>query len=231
MRTAFSTINSLLVAAATVGLPSLSGVDAAGTQLVVNTVYHSATCEGKVVQNDYLVAPNGKCTESTTCAPWPSGASSSYTVGCCTMDIASFDAYTKTTFGLDVNTVSVVLYSDKSCKSITLAVDSLVTTSVETARCNPLIDGTSSMQFTYNSTDFSVTSWSFASKDCTGTVTNTTFKTTDFGKCITTGSTSIQAYSTIDNVNYGLPVDGSATVTLGLASLVVSLIAGFFAHF
>ncbi|TMW59741.1 hypothetical protein Poli38472_004810 [Pythium oligandrum] len=181
-------------------------------------------------QNNYLVAEGGKCTENQTCSSMGGGTSNGYRVGCCMSGAASMNAYTKATFGTGVNTVTWVIFSDTVCKNYVVASDSQMTTSLDTARCNPQTDGTTKT-FTYNATALAVTSSQFASKDCSGNPINSTIQQSDFGKCITLGSISLQAYSTIDSKTYGLPADSGATVTLGLASIAVSLVASYFAHF
>ncbi|KAJ0401685.1 hypothetical protein ATCC90586_001491 [Pythium insidiosum] len=193
-----------LVLATVLSIAWLEGARAAATPLLVHTVYDSENCGGKVVQNNYMVAPSGRCEPRKTCMPWAGDSAHGYQVGCCTSDASSTSASTNATFGPGVNTVTWFIYNDIKCETFLVASDSQMTMSLETARCNPQTDKTSK-QFTYSVASKSITSSHFASKDCTGTPINSTISMSDMGKCIPLGSIGLSAYATIDGVTYGLP--------------------------
>lgn len=214
---------TLLLSVLAMGLLAPSAVQSA-TSLTVVTVYDSKDCSGKVVQNDYFATNGTTCTTNSTCGSLSYASGYGTNIGCCTTDPSSTLAYSKKTFGDSVNTATWMIYSDTACKTFVVASDSQMTTSLATARCNPLDDGTSK-QFVYASDTKTVTASLYASLNCTGAAVNSSIKVADMGKCINLGTMGLIGYATIDGTTYGISsAPGSHSHALG-SMLVAGCVA------
>lgn len=204
------------------GLLAPSAVQSA-TSLTVLTVYDSQGCLGKVVQNDYVVTTTGStCTANSTCGSLSYASGYGTTIGCCTSDSSSTLDYSKKTFGDGVNTATWMIYSDTACKTFQVASDSQMTTSLATARCNPLEDGTSK-KFVYAADSKNVTASQYTNLNCTGLAVNSTLQASDMGKCINLGTVGLIGYATIDGTTYGTTsAAASMHLTHTLSSVLVA---------